>query len=293
MKFRVELTKFGTDFMTIFTEKFVAFVDVLGFKSLVAESERGRGIPLPELLDLLRELGSGKERAHFDQYGPTCCPMAPRIEKNLDFRVTQISDCVIASSEISPAGAINLISHCWGAVISLMAQGIMCRGYIKRGSVFHTDTQVIGSGYQDAYLAESRVSAFQREADERGTPYVEVDPEVTNYITDQSDSCVKTMFNRMVKKDGKAVVLFPFQRLQHSFAVGGMCGAFDPEKELRSNQNLRSVISKYKGKVMSFVDSNNRSAVAKAAHYIDALDAQLRGCDEAESMILRLQKPLS
>src|SRR3712207_5351127 len=98
--------------MNTFADKFVAFVDVLGFKNLVAESERGTGMPLPELLELLRKLGTGNERVHFDQYGPTCCPMAPRIEKNLDFRVTQISDCVIVSAEVSPAGVINLISHC-------------------------------------------------------------------------------------------------------------------------------------------------------------------------------------
>lgn len=278
--------------MTDFSEKFVAFVDVLGFKNLVADSERGTGIPLPVLLELLKKLGSGKERAHFDKYGPTCCPMAPRIEKNLDFRVTQISDCLIASSEISPAGAINLISHCWGAVISLMAHGIMCRGYIKRGSVYHTDTQVIGSGYQDAYLAESKVSAFQREADERGTPYVEVDTAVANYIARQSDDCVKQMFNRMIKKDGDTVVLFPFQRLQHSFIVAGFGQKFDSEKELKSNQNLRNIIGNYKDKVMSFVDPSNARAVTKATHYIDALDAQLSTCDETDRMIHMLNLPL-
>jgi len=175
--------------MTVFSDKFVAFVDVLGFKNLVSESEAGNGIHLPEILKLLKKLGTGKEREHFEKYGPTCCPMAPRIERNLDFRVTQISDCVIASSEVSPAGAINLISHCWGAVISLMTHGMMCRGYIKRGRVFHTDAQIIGSGYQDAYLAESKVTAFQREADERGTPYVEIDSEITNYVASQSDAC--------------------------------------------------------------------------------------------------------
>lgn len=278
--------------MIAFSEKFVAFVDVLGFKNLVADSERGSGIPLPELLELLRKLGTGKEREYFAEHGPTCCPMAPRIEKNLDFCVTQISDCVIASSEVSPAGAINLISHCWGAVISLMAHGVMCRGYIKRGRVFHTDTQIIGSGYQDAYLAESKVSAFQREADERGTPYVEVDAEVASYITSQPDGCVKEMFSRMIKRDGDTVVLFPFQRLQHSFIIGGFGPKFDPEKELESNQNLRAILVKYKEKVLAFVDPKNKSAVAKANHYIDALDAQLRGCDETESMIRMMNLPV-
>jgi hypothetical protein len=277
--------------MTTFSEKFVAFVDVVGFKSLVAESESGTGIPLAELLELLQKLGTGKERGRFDKYGPTLCPMAPRIEKNLDFRVTQISDCVIVSSEVSPAGVINLVSHCWGAVIELMARGIMCRGYIRRGSIFHTDTQVIGSGYQEAYSAESRVSAFKREADERGTPYVEVDPEVTAYVESQPDSCVKRMFGRMVKRDGDTVVLFPFQRLQHSFIIAGYGYKFDPEKELASNDNLRKILLRYIEKVKANVDQSNKSALMKADHYVEALHAQLRACNETERTIRILSSP--
>lgn len=274
--------------MNTFSDKFVAFVDVLGFKNLVAESERGTGVPLTELLELLQKLGTGKERARFEQHGPSWCPMSPRFEKNLDFRVTQISDCVIVSAEVSPAGVINLVSHCWGVVIELMARGIMCRGYIKRGQVFHTDTQIVGSGYQDAYLAESKVSAFKREADERGTPYVEVDAEIASYIETQPDACVKEMFGRMVKRDDNAVVLFPFQRLHHSFVVSGLDKTFDAKKELESNGNLRKNILRYKENILSFVDPANKSAVAKANHYLEALDAQLRACDETERVVRML-----
>lgn len=275
----------------MFEDKFVAFIDVLGFKGLVEKSEAGTGIDLPELLGLLRKLGNGEERARFDKYGPTFCPMAPRIEKNLNFRVTQISDCAIVSSEVSPAGVINLVSHCWGAVIELLARGIMCRGYIKRGSVYHTETQVVGSGYQEAYLAESRVSAFKLEADERGTPYVEVDSEVARYVEGQSDACVKEMFRRMVKRDGETTVLFPFQRLQHSFIVAGHGSKFEPEKELKSNDNLRKNIQRYKQKIESLVDPENLSAQAKARHYIKALDDQLVACDDTDEAIRMLLNP--
>lgn len=277
--------------MPAFTEKFIAFVDILGFKKLVTDAEQGTGLPLPELLRLLQELGTGREREHLENIGPTCCPHAPRVAKNLDFRVTQISDCVIASAEVSPAGVINLISHCWGAVIELLGRGIMCRGYIKRGMVFHSDTQIIGSGYQDAYLAEPKVSAFKREADERGTPYVEIDPEVVAFVDGQPDACVKEMFGRMVKRDGEATALFPFKRLQHSFIVGGLGVKFDPERERTSNDNLRKFIVQLKGRVWSFVDTSNPSAASKAAHYVAALDAQLAACDKTDAFIRSLDSP--
>lgn len=271
--------------MVTFTDKFVAFVDILGFRQLVTDAEQGKGLPLPDLLKLLEHLGTGKERARFDKYGPTCCPCAPRIEKNLDFRVTQISDCAIVSAEVSPAAAINVVSHCWGAVIELMNKGIMCRGYIKRGNVFHTDAQVMGSGYQNAYEAESRVSAFKREADERGTPYVEVDPEVSDYIAAQPDTCVKEMFGRMTKCDVDTVALFPFKRLQHSFTVAGFGQKFDPDRERISNQNLRENIARMKEQVWSFVDQSNASALSKASHYIAALEAQMEACDRTDEAI--------
>lgn len=277
--------------MLQFSDKFVAYVDVLGFKNLVAAAEDGSGIALPELLDLLTLLGRGTERARFEQHGPTTCPQAPHIERNLDFQVTQISDCVIVSSEVSPAGAINLVSHCWGAVIELLSRGIMCRGYIKRGRMYHTDAQVIGSGYQQAFAAESQVSAFAREANERGTPYVEVDLDVVRYIDTQPDACVRTMFGRMVKRDSESTVLFPFQRLQHSFIVAGGGHKFDAERQRTSNRNLRTTIDKMKARVLSFVDPNNASAVNKAAHYIAALDAQLQACDKTDEVIDRLSSP--
>ena len=277
--------------MSQFSDKFIAYVDVLGFKSLVAAAEDGSGLGLPELVDLLTLLGKGTERARFEQHGPMTCPHAPYVERNLDFRVTQISDCVIVSSETSPAGAINLVSHCWDAVIELLSKGIMCRGYIKRGKIYHIDGQVIGSGYQHAFAAESQVSAFAREASERGTPYVEVDPEVVQYIDSQPDACVKMMFGRMVKRDSESTVLFPFQRLHHSFIVAGGGHKFDPERERTSNRNLRAMIGKMKKRVLSFVDPDNASAVKKAAHYISALDAQLQACDKTDEVIDTLSFP--
>src|SRR6267378_3569937 len=82
-------------------------------------------------------------------------PFAARVRADLDFRLTQISDCVVVSTEISPAGVINLVNRCWGAVIRLLQNGLMCRGYITRGRIFHTETQVIGTGYQRAYQVRS------------------------------------------------------------------------------------------------------------------------------------------
>jgi hypothetical protein len=74
--------------MLSFADKFVAHVDLLGFKDLLADTEKGSGMPLADVLKLLECLGTGKERERFDQHGPLCCPCVPRVDNNLDFRVT-------------------------------------------------------------------------------------------------------------------------------------------------------------------------------------------------------------
>lgn len=271
-----------------YQEKFIAYIDILGFKKLVEDSENGIGMTLPELMELLKCLGTPDDVLKFKKFGPTTCPASSCINRDLDFKLNQVSDCVVVSSEISPAGVINLVSHCWGAVLKLLQKGIMCRGYITKGKIYHTETQPIGSGYNEAVSKEKTVKAFEREADKRGTPYVELDPAVCKYVKDCSDSCVKEMFSRYVKDDGEIKALFPFQRLSHSFMIAGFGTKFDPQREKNSNHNLRLLIKKLKDSVMGFVDKSNPDAIRKSEHYIKALNDQLAVCDETDEMIDRL-----
>lgn len=138
-----------------FEEKFIAFIDMLGFKNLVEAAESGKGISLPEIMELLKKLGTKEDNNKFNQHGPTTCPNSAYLQRDLNFKIIQISDCAIVSSEISPAGLINLVSHCWGAVIKLLMDGIMCRGYITKGLIFHSDTQVIGYWVPECILERS------------------------------------------------------------------------------------------------------------------------------------------
>lgn len=274
-----------------YRDKFVAFIDVLGFKSLVEQSTRGEGETLAEVLALLESFGSHNERSLFQQYGPTICPCSRVLEKNLDFRLTQISDCVILSAEVSPGGVINILGHCSRVVTGFLLKGVMCRGYITRGPIFHTDTQVIGTGYQAAYAGESGVVAFKHEADEQGTPFVQVDQAVVDYVLKETDHCVQKMYGRMVKSDGDVSAIFPFDRFSHSFAIGGFGGKFDPEQEHRSNDVVRSNIRTLKERVQARVDQSNPKAVAKVRHYLSMLDDQLEVCDRTDETIDLLCQP--
>lgn len=278
--------------MPKYKDKFVAFIDILGFKQFVEQSAAGNGMPLEEILALLEAFGKPQEREHFEQYGPAICPHSKYVERNLDFQLTQISDCVIVSAEVSPAGIINLLSHCTTVVVGFLLKGFMCRGYVTRGPVYHSESQIVGTGYQSAFAGEAGVTAFKKEADEHGTPFVEVDPSVSEYVSHSTDECVQMMYRRMVKSDGDVSAIFPFDRLSHSFAIGGFGVKFDPEKEHRANDVVRSNIHLLKSRIEVRVDPSNPKAVKKARHYLAMLDQQLAVCDRTDEVINSLCRPV-
>ncbi|MBA7569274.1 hypothetical protein ES708_11013 [subsurface metagenome] len=75
-----------------YQEKFIAYVDILGFKKLVKESENGTGMTLSELMELPKCLGTPDDVLRFKKFGPTTCPASSCINRDLDFKLTQISE---------------------------------------------------------------------------------------------------------------------------------------------------------------------------------------------------------
>ena len=274
-----------------FRDKFIAFVDIIGFKNLVRRAEAGDGIQASDLRSYLLCLGGEADRRNLLKFGPITCPQSSYIERSLDFQITQVSDCVIVSAEISPAGAINLIAHCWRAALNLLTKGLMVRGYVTRGSILHSGNEFMGSGYLQAIERESNVTAFRKIANERGTPFVEVDRAVSTYLAQDGDACTKEMFGRLTRGDGEVTAIFPFQRLSHSFGIGGPVQTFDPTREKASNDVMRQAIADFKAHVLSFVEGADDRARSKAAHYVAALDAQIQICDETDEAIDMLSQP--
>jgi hypothetical protein len=60
---------------------------------------------------------------------------------------------------------------------------------------------------------------------------------------------------------------------------------------LKSNDNLRNNIKRYKDRIESFISPANAQAQAKAGHYLKALDEQLLACDKTDEAIRMLCKP--
>jgi hypothetical protein len=216
-------------------DKFIAFVDILGFSSpLKTEEECGRGVS--RALELIQLLGS-PDRTHF----PSVCPHSARLAADVDFKVTQISDCVVVSAEPSPVGVVNLTHYCFGIGIRLLGEGALCRGYIARGNIYHADHQFIGTGYVRAVENEKRVRFMCADMADTGTPFIQIDEAVSDYVKNESDSCVRKMFARMTRSDGTYTAIYPFEAL--SKIPGSIIGfGFDPvfwKQQLRKSMDFR------------------------------------------------------
>lgn len=116
-----------------FSDKFIAFIDILGFRSAVRAAEAGQGRPLSDILKDLSELGRDKDREDIIADGPFLCPKSPHIRRDLDFQMTRGSDSVVVSAEVSPTGLLAVVHHCSKAYLRLLRRGALCRGYVTRG----------------------------------------------------------------------------------------------------------------------------------------------------------------
>lgn len=211
-----------------FATKVIAFVDIVGFSKRV---ERATDDDLPGLIELTELLGKPLDAVEYLQYGPIACPNAPRIDKGLDFKITQVSDCVIISAECSPAGAINVIYHCNRIAVRMMQHRHLCRGSIVIGPIFHHGIKIIGEGYQRAFRGEESITAMSSPLDpeSKGGPFIEVAPDLLAYLAEQKDQCAKDMLRSLTHSDGSVTAIYPY----HGIAESHFCEVkedFDAQK---------------------------------------------------------------
>jgi hypothetical protein len=277
-----------------FESKLIAFVDLLGFKELVATAEGGEGVDLQHVLALLDEFRASRDQEELATHGPDVCPGSARVAADVGFRATQISDSLLLSTEVSPAGVATLLARAWRVTVRFLLKGILCRGYITRGLIFHDGQRFVGSGYQRAYSQEREVVFRRGPAEKAGTPFVEIDPVVVEYVKTSGGQCVEGLFNHCVATDGQYFALFPFRALEQSFVIGGPYAKYVNYERIREgNVGLRDDIAAIKDRIRAAVDPKNANAVRKVEHYVAALEQQLRGCDSVDDVLDSLGVPPS
>ncbi|MBT1443080.1 hypothetical protein KJI95_00870 [Shewanella sp. JM162201] len=130
-----------------YEEKLVAFVDILGFSSLIGKIEEDE--KLHKVLHwALTHINSYKRTSEMENTAHS------------DLEVSVFSDCIVVTSDMN-----NFHALVW-AVGWLQAQllggGILTRGGISIGKVHHSDGILYGSGMLNAYRIENSAAVYPR-----------------------------------------------------------------------------------------------------------------------------------
>lgn len=142
------------------TPHYVTFLDILGFSALVRRIREE-----PELFFLIREALSG-----ISQYSARLVnsqPIMPTGERIHLVRAKHFSDSIILSAPAEPLGCLLVIEGTAELVTTLLRLGVLVRGGIAHGQLFHDESVVFGEGLIAAYRLESEFADFPRVLIER------------------------------------------------------------------------------------------------------------------------------
>lgn len=119
-----------------YTDKYVAFLDVLGFRALVEAADND-----PDLRGMIREIQSVLRDTLAAQ---------PQTKTH----ITQFSDSIVISAPRTPFGA-GWIAHCVTLLaFNLLNQGFLLRGGVAHGNLSHNEFGLFGLGLHRAYKAD-------------------------------------------------------------------------------------------------------------------------------------------
>ncbi|MFZ2982340.1 MAG: hypothetical protein WA085_15000 [Sphingobium sp.] len=128
-----------------YERRLLLFIDFLGFKEVVASTERDPD-GLQRLLAAMDDIGTLGEASIFKSQ-----------------RVTQFSDSVVMSYRVTErSGVFWMINAIALTVISLAERGFLLRGAVTVGDLYHNSRHIVGPAMVKAYEMESKVACHPR-----------------------------------------------------------------------------------------------------------------------------------
>jgi len=147
-----------------FQQRFIAFVDILGFSSIV-ERMSSEGRLFTTIRDALKRLDRQSRgfqryrRQRRDKREATLRKGAVPLVAASNLQMTAFSDCYVLS-EVSPAWHVLAAVQALGS--RFLAEGILTRGAVVQGNAYHNGRVLFGPGIVDAYKLESEVAKYPR-----------------------------------------------------------------------------------------------------------------------------------
>ena len=141
-----------------YEDRYVAFIDILGFRKLVKRTEEDANL-LERLTSVLEDVRMFKKlEEHMDASGAN----DPRHFFQNMFKMTTFSDSILISTKINTIGLGEIIFISAIICNRLLHQGIFTRGAISKGKLIHTNAIILGDGLIKAYELEKTAAIYPR-----------------------------------------------------------------------------------------------------------------------------------
>ena len=134
---------------SIYSERYVAFIDILGFSEIVRKSV-GKPEQATELVRILERISTRTGSLAYDGlFGE-------------DFRAQSFSDCIVLSEIATDGGLEHLLQVVTDLSLDLLANNILTRGGVAKGKLHHSDRIVFGPALVEAYRLETSIAEYPR-----------------------------------------------------------------------------------------------------------------------------------
>ena len=135
-----------------YQKRYVAFLDLLGFKNMVKQSAKNQNV----LNNIYRALDYTGHIRHENYNGPI--PMA-----DLGKQITAFSDSIVISYNASmPGGGFHVLMDLVYICNDLLGIGIPVRGGVTVGQLIHDERKCFGPALNAAYSMESEDAVYPR-----------------------------------------------------------------------------------------------------------------------------------
>jgi hypothetical protein len=132
-----------------YAQRYVAFLDILGFSEIVRETDRDA---LPRRFDaLVKTLERINSReGEFDN------------EVGCDFQFQTFSDSIVMSSNATTEGLLYLLLAVRRLALNLLGNGLLMRGAVAKGKLHHVGSVMFGPAFLNAYRIEHEIAKYPR-----------------------------------------------------------------------------------------------------------------------------------
>ncbi len=141
-----------TDTENVYSERYVAFIDILGFSEHVRQSAHSQSgaEKLVKIMNKISEHWSDEDlKLTHEVIGDK-------------FKSQSFSDCTVLSEAATSRGLHYLLYTVTQFAVDLLANGFLCRGGIAKGLLHHSDNAVFGPAFLKAYDLEHNIADFPR-----------------------------------------------------------------------------------------------------------------------------------